>query len=214
MMTTSAISTAGTAQVLRKVRRASTSAVECLGERGGLGRAHPNPVFPALFDQLAERRVHDEPAGIDHHDLVDRLRDLGEHVAGEQDSTALRGERTQEVTQPAHALRVQAVRRLVQNQDLGVTDQGTGETQALLHSEREASGPPIRRRTEVDELQEVVDATTRDAGFCRQDAEMVACGSGRVCGRRLEQRTDLAQRVPQVPVGPSGDRGTSRGRCH
>jgi hypothetical protein len=59
--------------------------------------------------QLAERRLDDQPAAVDDEDLVDRLRDFGQVVAGDEDRPALRRERAQEVAQPAHAFGIEPV---------------------------------------------------------------------------------------------------------
>ena len=53
----------------------------------------------------------------------------------ETSSAALRGEGLQEGAQPAHAGRIESVRGLVEDQQLGVAEQGGGEAEALLHPE-------------------------------------------------------------------------------
>ena len=72
---------------------------------------------------------------MDDQDLVDELLNLREHVAGDEHRLALGGERTQEVTQPADPFGVEAVRGLVQDQDLGVAEQRARDAQALAHPE-------------------------------------------------------------------------------
>ena len=67
---------------------------------------------------VGHRRLPHEPAAMDDHDLVDGLRDLGEHVARDEDRPALARERAEEVAQPADALRIEAVRRLVEHEHL------------------------------------------------------------------------------------------------
>src|SRR3954466_6033788 len=76
------------------------------------GDLHPAAAGAAGHD-LLQRALRDRLAAGDHHDVVGRLADLGEHVAGDEDRAALRGEAPEEVTQPADAVRVQAVARLV-----------------------------------------------------------------------------------------------------
>ena len=56
---------------------------------------------------------------MDDHDFVGDLLDLREHVAGDQDRPPLLGERAKEVAEPPDAGRVEPVRRLVEDQELG-----------------------------------------------------------------------------------------------
>ena len=101
------------------------------------GRRAPDADGRHLGDveELGEWLVSDQSAAIEHHDVLDGLRHLCEHVAGEQDGPALVGQTAEEVAQPADPLRVQAVRRLVEHQHPGIADQGGGEPEALLHPE-------------------------------------------------------------------------------
>ena len=68
---------------------------------------------------LGEPRILilDEPAATDHDRLVRELRHLGEHMARDQHGVALGSEAPQEVAEPTDPLGVQAVRRLVEDQD-------------------------------------------------------------------------------------------------
>jgi hypothetical protein len=65
---------------------------------------------------------------------VHGLRGLGEDLAGYLDGEACCGEALQQVTQPEHALGVQAIGRLVEDQDLRVGDQRPGQAQPLAHA--------------------------------------------------------------------------------
>ena len=95
-------------------------------------------------EHLGDRRLLDQPAAVDDHDAVDRLRDLGEHVARDEDRAALGGERAQEVAQPPDPGRVEAVRRLVEHEHLRVAEQRRREAEALPHPERVALDAPLR----------------------------------------------------------------------
>ena len=96
---------------------------------------------------LGHRRLPDEPAAMDDHDLVDGLRDLREDVARDQDRPPLARERAEEVAKPADALRVEAVRRLVEDEHLGVAEKRRREAESLPHPERVAlHAPPARTR--------------------------------------------------------------------
>ena len=65
--------------------------------------------------------------------------DLGEHVARDEDRLALGREAAHEVAQPAHALRVEPVRGLVEDQQLRVAEQRAREAEPLPHPERVAA---------------------------------------------------------------------------
>ena len=71
-------------------------------------------------------------------DVVDGLRDLGEQVAGDEHGAAARRLLAHHAAHPGDAGRVEAVRRLVEQQHLGVAEQRRGDAQALLHAHRVA----------------------------------------------------------------------------
>ena len=107
----------------------------------GARRAHDH--VPAGREP-ADRALVDELAAVDHHDVVDRLRHLGQHVAGDEHRAALGGHAAQEVAQPADALRIEAVGGLVEDQHLRVAEQRGGEPEPLAHAERVLAGAPAR----------------------------------------------------------------------
>ena len=73
------------------------------------------------------------------------------------------GERAQEVAQPAHTLRVEPVRRLVEDQQLGVAEQRGRQPEPLAHPERVPLDAPARRRVELDQAQHLVHARVGQA---------------------------------------------------
>ena len=85
------------------------------GEREG--EEHVFERVGVVAEQLLERRLGDDGALRDDHDVVGGLGDLGERVAGEQHGPALGGEAAQEVAQPADAIGVEAVGGLVEDED-------------------------------------------------------------------------------------------------
>ena len=122
----------------------------------------------------SKRRLRHQAAVVDDHDRVDRLRHLGEDVTRHEHRLAVGGERAQEVAQPAHALRVEAVRRLVEHEELGVAEQRRREREPLPHAERVGLHTAAPRRLELDEAEHLVDARRADARRRGQ-----ACASGR-----------------------------------
>ena len=109
-----------------------------------LGGADPDQLVGA-GGQGGQGGLGDQPPGGDDHHLVDGLGDLGQDMAGDQHGAALVGQLAQEPAQPVDAFGVQAVGRLVQDQHLGVAEQGGGQAQALAHAQREATDPPAGR---------------------------------------------------------------------
>ena len=106
--------------------------------------------------------------------LVDRLRDLGQHVARDEHRPAARRERAQEVAQPAHAFRVEPVRRLVEHEQLRLAEQRGGEPEPLPHAERVALDAPVGGRRRA-----------RRAAAPRRPASRAARRRARACSRWL-----------------------------
>ena len=121
-----------------------------VGHGLGLGGANPH-ARAGRIRELVQRRVGHEPAAGDDDHVVDRLGDLGQDVAGEQDRAPLRSEGAQEVAQPADAFGVEPVRGLVEDEDPRVADQRARETESLAHAEREPAGTPVGCTVELDE---------------------------------------------------------------
>ena len=113
---------------------ASACAVEPADERALAGEQH------------VEALVGDDAAAADDDEAVDRGLHLAEQVAGQQHRAAAAGEVLQEVAHPADALGVHAVGRLVEDQDLGVAEQGGADAEPLAHAQRVVADPPLGRR--------------------------------------------------------------------
>jgi hypothetical protein len=156
--------------------------------------------------------VLDQLAAVDDHDLVDGLRHLGEHVARDQDRPALARERPEEVAEPADALRVEAVRRLVQDEHLGIAEERGGQAEALPHPQRVALHAATAGLSEVDECQDLVHARARDPAGDGEHAEVVPSRPARMGVERLEQDPDAHDRVVELAVARAQDRRASRGR--
>ena len=93
--------------------------------RGAIRRAHQRRPRRHRLD-VGDRRLPHQPAAMDDHDLVDGLSNLREDVARDEDRAPLRRERAQKVAEPADALRIEAVRRLVEDEHLRVAEQRRG----------------------------------------------------------------------------------------
>ena len=102
--------------------------------------------------------------------------------------------------QPADAVGVESVGRLVEQQDLRVAEQRAGEGQALPHAEGEPAGALVGGRLETDLDQHLVDPASWDAAHGGHGPEVVAGGVAGVHAAGVEDGADQAGRVPEVGV--------------
>jgi hypothetical protein len=128
--------------------------------------AETNARFRYLLErgQFVEGGLDHEPAPVDDQHAVDGLRDLRQHVTGNEHGPAFRCERAQEVAKPAHAFRVEAVGGLVEDQQLGLTEQRSGQPESLPHAERIALHAAAGGAGELDHSQHVVGTGVGDPG--------------------------------------------------
>jgi hypothetical protein len=77
----------------------------------------------------------------DDHQVVGDHLDLVQQVRGQQDGCAAVGVAAQQVAHPADAGRVQAVGRLVEDEDLRVPHQGGGDAEPLPHAQGVVTHP-------------------------------------------------------------------------
>ena len=75
-----------------------------------------------------------------------------------------RAELAEQLAQLDAGPRVEARRRLVEEQDLGIVDEGVGEAQPLLHAARQGLDVLVALVAEVDELEEVADHPSPPGG--------------------------------------------------
>ena len=132
--------------------------MQVVGARG----ADPHPRAAQAAQHLGDVGVGDQPAApmtttrsaIELH--------LAHQVAGDQDRAALVGEAAQQRPDPAHAVEVEAVDRLVEEQHLRVAEQRGGDAEPLPHAERVALDPSAGR---LREAHLVETSSTRDGGM-------------------------------------------------
>ena len=86
---------------------------------------------------LADGGIGDDPAAPEHDDVVGGLCHLAHQVRGEEHGAALGREVPGESAHPEHALGVEPVDRLVEDEGRGVAEQGGRDAEALPHAERE-----------------------------------------------------------------------------
>ena len=115
-------------------------------------------------DELGHRAVGEDPAAADHHQVVGGQRHLGHQVAGDEDGAALGGQLPGEGAHPADALGVQAVDRLVEDDDRRVAEQRDGDAQPLAHAEGERADPLAGHRRQADQVEHLVDPGASGCG--------------------------------------------------
>jgi hypothetical protein len=101
--------------------------------------------------------VGDELAVADQDQLLGDLRDLREDVAGDEHGPSPIRLRPQQVAQPAHPLRVEAVGGLVEDQDPRVAQQRRRQRQPLAHPQRVALHATSGGAAQLDHLQHLLD---------------------------------------------------------
>jgi hypothetical protein len=127
-------------------------------------------------------------------------------VRRDEDRAPVGGEAAHQLADPADALRVEAVRGLVQDQRVRIAEQRRRDAEALSHAEREAAGAPARDLGEPDELDQLVDPAAADAVRPREREQVAVGGAAGMDRAGLEHRPDLGQRRLQLGEAPAADR--------
>ena len=108
--------------------------------------------------QLVGRAVGDDGAAVDDRDAVGEPLGLVEVLGRQQDGRALRDEVLDRLPQADAAARVQARRRLVEEQDRRVGDQRGREVEAAAHAAGVGLGDALGGVGEVEALEQLAGA--------------------------------------------------------
>src|SRR5207302_2571409 len=120
---------------------------------------------------------------------------LGEEVAREDHGALAGAELADELADLDDTRGIEAVRRLVQKDELRIAEQRGGDTQALLHAERVRREFAVGALAEVDELQQPVDVSSRTAPANTLEVpEVVAAREIGIERGRLDHRPDAPER--------------------
>ncbi len=106
--------------------------------------------------QFGQGGLGHQPSPVEDDDAVDRLRYLRQDVAGDKYGTALGSQAPQQAAQPVDALGVEPVGRFVEDEDVRVAQEGSGQAEPLAHAQRELAHPAVRRLAQPDELEDLV----------------------------------------------------------
>jgi hypothetical protein len=162
-------------------------------QRRRVGRRHERA---GVGQQLITAALGDDAPRADDHDPVGDGLDLPEQVRGEQHRAAAVGELAQQPAHPAHPLGVQAVGRLVEDQDLGIAEQRVRQPEALAHAQRVLAHALARRRAiESDAPEQVLDAPRVHADGLRGHGQRLAPAAAGVLRRGVEQDAHAPARV-------------------
>ena len=153
------------------------------------------PVAPLL--QGATVEFLDEAASMDDADAIRQQIDLAQDVAGHEDRHALVPCKVAEQFADLDDTgRIEAVRRLVEDQEFGAVQQGAGQGQPLEVPERQRAGSPPRVGTEHEPVDHQVDPpTVAYAGQSPGNVQVLDDRKFRIRGGGLDQVTDTPPQV-------------------
>jgi hypothetical protein len=129
---------------------------------------------------------------------------LTDHVTGQEHRPALGGQSLEQVADPAHALGVQAVDRLVEDHRAGIAEQRRGDPQPLPHAQGETPHPAAGHVAQAGQVQDLIHPAGTDGMGRGQGQKMIAGRTPGVDGPGFEQGADLAQRGRVVDVAAAG----------
>ena len=164
----------------------------------------------------SQRAPGDQPAVLEHDDVVAGRLDLGQPVGAEQRRRAALGQRADEVADLDGALGVEPVGRLVEHHDRRVADQRQRDPDPLAHPQRERAdrvvGAVGRARPGA--------GSRRTSASLRREAHRPRPGSRGsasalsvlVQRRRLDDHPDLAGRLAEARLTRPRGRGSARAR--
>ena len=165
----------------------------------GLGRAEP-VAGRRRRQQLVEPALVDDPAFADDRDPVAELLDLGQQMAREQDRDPLAGQAADEVAHVAHAGRVEAGGRLVEQEQLRMRAGAPRRSRAAAASRASSRRPCPRRGRAARRAR----APPRSASASRRRrTRRAAAGCARRSGTGRSAALRRSRRRRRAPSRPS-----------
>ena len=121
-------------------------------------------------------------------DAIAQPLDVVEQVAREEERhAALAGLLADELAHLVHARGVEAVHRLVEDDQVGAADQRLREAEPLLHAERVAADAPVLRVRQVHPLEKSPDVLFPGTRERREDAQVLLPRQPRIKGGHLDE---------------------------
>ena len=169
-------------------------------ERGGhplrSGRVHHGG--PGRRGERGQVVLQHQVAAVEHPDPRAQLLDLGQQMAGQEDRRPAAVQVQQQVAHLGDALRVEAVGRLVEDEQLRTAQQRTGQAEPLLHAERVGLDRPAADAGQPHLLEHLVDPrppgaprAARPGGV--EQREVLPAGEVAVVRRPLDECADPGQ---------------------
>jgi hypothetical protein len=157
-----------------------------------------------LGDQATGTSLGHDPPLVHDQEPVAQARGLLHVVRGQQQGHALSSQALQGLPHGQAGLRVEAGRRLVQDDQLGVVDERPGDQQAPLHPPGERLDPVACAVRQVREVQQLLRAPRGSLGV---DSEVVALEDQVLANRQIAVqvrllRDDPDPRLDLAPVRP------------
>src|SRR5690606_20289565 len=112
-------------------------------------------------DQWRDLFIRHLPAAVENHDPVAQRLDLMELVRGEEDGLATGFEVKQDIAQVIATDGIEAGAQFIENEQIGVGDDGLGDADALLHTLAEVAKQGFLAAAEADALEQLGDAPTQ-----------------------------------------------------
>ena len=145
---------------------------------------------------LVDRALRDDPPVVDDRDRVGDLLDLIEQVRREHHRPPLADEPPHHRSELEDAARVEAVDRLVENQQLGIGEQAARDAEALAHAERVARNALLGSIGKADPCERAVDPGIGPHVAGRGDhREILAAAEETVEAGLLDDRADARERL-------------------
>ena len=178
---------------------AATTARLVAEDADAVNRPDPQPALdvgdPALGEDLA---------AVDDRHRRAQLLELGKDVGRDEDRLAQRPQLAQQLAQLDAGPRVEARRRLVEQQHARVVDQRVREAQPLLHAARQALHVGVALGAEVHEVEQVADhpppAVGRDAVAAGEEVQVLPDLHVVVDPERVRHEAEDATDVVGVPA--------------
>ena len=181
------------------------------------GRAGHDVPRADLPPQVCEVALGHDAAVAEHADAVAEAVELGELVAGEQHRDAFFARHApQQRAQLGDALGVEAVGRLVEQQQLRPAEQRLCDAEPLLHPHRERAHAPVDLCQQSDGLDDAFDLGVREPARhtlqLRERGEVLPRGAVQVESGSLDQRADerVGLAAVQARVGAADAHGAAR----
>ena len=161
---------------------------------------HVHPLRRVAIDEVVDRALLDQPAAADHDEILGHQRHLRQEVAADEHGLSQLREVDEDVADPADALRIEPVGRLVEDHRVWIAEHHAGQTEPLAHPERVPLDPPLGDVGQTDELQDLLDAPPRDPVRRGEPSQVVARRPAGVHVAGVEQAADLVQGLGERAV--------------